>query len=102
MPGSAPRRTGTRADGRRGSLGGRAANARAAALEGAGWAMDQVSGASRPLLAYLLGRVRVVATLDEAEALWRRNGIVATYVTPEGEVLAPTGRLHGGAAAAGG
>src|SRR5438094_7151991 len=25
-----------------------------AALEGAGWAMDQVSGASRPLLAYLL------------------------------------------------
>src|SRR5438132_2647857 len=73
-----------------------------AALEGAGWAMDQVSGASRPLLAYLLGRVRVVATLDEAEALWRRNGIVATYVTPEGEVLAPTGRLHGGAAAAGG
>ncbi|PYV10552.1 MAG: hypothetical protein DMG07_20950 [Acidobacteria bacterium] len=73
-----------------------------AALEGAGWAMDHVSGASRPLLAYLLGRVRVVATLDEAEALWRRNGIVATYVTPEGEVLAPTGRLHGGAAAAGG
>jgi chromosome segregation protein len=72
-----------------------------AALEGAGWAMDQVGGTSRPLLAHLLGRVRVVASLDEAEAMWRRNGIVATYVTPEGEVLAPTGRLRGGALADG-
>ena len=42
----------------------------------------------------------VVAHLDEAEALWRRNGVVATYVTPEGEVLGPTGRLHGGGAQA--
>ena len=73
-----------------------------AALEGGGWAMDQVGGTSRPLLAHLLGRVRVVASLDEAEAMWRRNGIVATYVTPEGEVLAPTGRLRGGASADGG
>jgi chromosome segregation protein len=62
-----------------------------------GWAADQVGGTSRPLLNYLLGRVRVVASLDEAEMLWRRNGVVATYVTPDGEVLAPTGRLHGGA-----
>ena len=28
--------------------------------------------------------------------LWRRNGVVATYVTPSGEVLSPTGRLSGG------
>ena len=28
--------------------------------------------------------------------LWRRNGVVATYVTPTGEVLSPTGRLRGG------
>jgi chromosome segregation protein len=62
------------------------------------WAADQVGGASRPLLQYLLGRVRVVPSLEEAEMLWRRNGVVATYVTPDGEVLAPTGRLHGGAA----
>jgi chromosome segregation protein len=68
---------------------------------GDGWAADQVGGVSRPLLAYLLGGVRVVANLDEAEALWRRNGVVATYVTPDGEVLAPTGRLRGGAAATG-
>jgi chromosome segregation protein len=45
---------------------------------------------------HLLGRVRVVGSLDEAEALWRRNGVIATYVTRDGEVLAPTGRLRGG------
>src|SRR5256885_12932512 len=44
----------------------------------------------------LLGQVAVVDHLDEAERLWRRNGVVATYVTPGGEVLGPTGRLHGG------
>ncbi len=46
---------------------------------------------------HLLGGVRIVPTLDEAEALWRRNGVVATYVTPEGDVLAPNGWLRGGA-----
>jgi chromosome segregation protein len=66
-------------------------------MEGDGWAVDRVGGTSRPLLSYLLGLVRVVASLDEAEALWRRNGVVATYVTPDGEVLAPTGCLRGGA-----
>ena len=70
----------------------------AGATGGGGWAADEIGGPSRPLLAYLLGRVRVAADLDEAETLWRRNGIVATYVTPAGEVLAPTGRIHGGAA----
>jgi chromosome segregation protein len=64
----------------------------------AGWASQQVGGVSRPLVHYLLGRVRVVPNLDAAEEAWRRNGVVATYVTPDGEVLAPTGRLHGGAA----
>jgi chromosome segregation protein len=38
----------------------------------------------------------VVDDLDHAEALWRRNGVVATYVTPSGEVLSPAGRLRGG------
>jgi len=69
---------------------------------GHGWAVDQIGGTSRALVTHLLGQVRVVGSLDEAEALWRRNGIVATYVTPDGEVLAPTGRLRGGAAGAGG
>ena len=60
------------------------------------WATRLVSGPRPELLSYLLGRVGVVAHLDGAEALWRRNGIVATYVTPSGEVLSPTGRLSGG------
>jgi len=67
-----------------------------------GWAADQIGGAHGSLVRHLLGRVRIVANLDEAEALWRRNGVVATYVTPEGEVLAPTGRLRGGATPSGG
>jgi chromosome segregation protein len=45
---------------------------------------------------YLLGQVAVVDHLDHAEALWRRNGVVATYVTLTGEVLGPMGRLRGG------
>ncbi|MCI0548129.1 MAG: chromosome segregation protein SMC [Candidatus Rokubacteria bacterium] len=60
------------------------------------WAARLV-GASRPaLLGYLLGHVGVVSGLDEAEALWRRNGVIATYVTPTGLVLTARGRLTGG------
>ncbi len=60
------------------------------------WAARLVGGARPELLHYLLGRVAVVAHLDQAESLWRRNGVVATYVTRSGEVLSPTGRLTGG------
>ncbi|MBM4439762.1 MAG: chromosome segregation protein SMC [Candidatus Rokubacteria bacterium] len=66
-----------------------------------GWATEQVGAASRPLVQHLLGNVRIVATLDEAEALWRRNGAAVTYVTRAGEVLAPTGLLRGGEAETG-
>jgi chromosome segregation protein len=62
-----------------------------------GWAAEQIGGTSEALVRHLLGRVRIVSTLDEAEALWRRNGVVATYVTPDGDVLAPNGGLRGGA-----
>jgi chromosome segregation protein len=65
------------------------------------WATRAVRATHQGLLHYLLGRVGIVDHLDEAEALWRRNGVVATYVTPGGEVLTPTGRLRGGAADAG-
>jgi chromosome segregation protein len=64
---------------------------------GGGWASERIGGVSFALVRHLLGAVRIVDSLDEAETLWRRNGVVATYVTPEGEVLAPTGRLRGGA-----
>jgi chromosome segregation protein len=60
------------------------------------WAERLVGGSRRELLHYLLGGVAIVGHLDQAESLWRRNGVVATYVTPSGEVLSPTGRLTGG------
>jgi len=60
------------------------------------WASRLIGGPQPALLRYLLGRVGVVDHLDQAERLWRRNGVVATYVTPAGEVLSPTGRLTGG------
>jgi chromosome segregation protein len=60
------------------------------------WASRLIGGPQPGLLRYLLGRVGVVDHLDQAERLWRRNGVVATYVTPAGEVLYPTGRLTGG------
>jgi chromosome segregation protein len=60
------------------------------------WVAGNVSAPSASLVHYLLGQVGVVEHLDDAEALWRRNGVVATYVTPAGEVLGPTGRLRGG------
>jgi chromosome segregation protein len=60
------------------------------------WAARLVGGPRPALLHYLLGRVGVVAHLDQAETLWRRNGVVATYVTRSGEVLSPSGRLTGG------
>jgi chromosome segregation protein len=60
------------------------------------WVERQVGGFAPNLLHYLLRRVAVVEHLDHAETLWRRNGIVATYVTRDGQVLTPTGRLRGG------
>jgi chromosome segregation protein len=60
------------------------------------WVAHHVTARTPSLLQYLLGQVAVVEHLDLAEALWRRNGVVATYVTPAGEVLSPTGRLRGG------
>src|SRR5437667_1182153 len=60
------------------------------------WVARAVGAPSLSLVHHLLGQVAIVEHLDQAEALWRRNGVVATYVTPAGAVLGPTGRLHGG------
>jgi chromosome segregation protein len=60
------------------------------------WAARLIGGSRPELVNYLLGKVGVVGHLDQAENLWRRNGVVATYVTSSGEVLGPTGRLTGG------
>jgi chromosome segregation ATPase len=61
----------------------------------------QVAACEPRLRDYLLGPVAIVEHLDQAEALWRRNGVVALYVTPQGEMLGPTGRLRGGGPDAG-
>src|SRR6266540_314385 len=63
---------------------------------GVRWVTRSVGANAPHLVHHLLAQVAIVDHLDEAEALWRRNGVVATYVTPGGEVLGPTGRLHGG------
>ena len=60
------------------------------------WIAGRVGARRAGLVPYLLERVALVEHLDEAEALWRKNGVVATYVTPAGEVLAAGGRLRGG------
>jgi len=61
------------------------------------WIARRVTAPRASLVHFLLGQVAIVDHLDQAETLWRRNGVSATYVTPNGEVLAPTGRLRGGA-----
>src|SRR5882724_3826160 len=68
-------------------------------ISGLTWVAKAIGGPVPSLVHHLLGHVAVVDHLDAAEALWRRNGVVATYVTPAGEVLSPAGRLRGGAAA---
>jgi len=69
---------------------------------GVRWVARRVTAPTPSLLHYLLGRVAMVDHLDQAEALWRKNGVFAIYVTPAGEVLGPTGRLsaRGSASAA--
>ncbi len=65
-------------------------------MDGVRWVAGEVRAGSDGLIPYLLDGVAIVDDLDRAEALWRRNGVVATYVTPAGEVLTPTGGLRGG------
>src|SRR2546427_456674 len=65
--------------------------------DGVRWIARRVTAPRESLVHFLLGQVAIVDHLDQAETLWRRNGVSATYVTPNGEVLARTGRLRGGA-----
>ena len=49
------------------------------------------------VVAYLLGRVIVVDTIDNAIALAKKNHYSLHIVTVEGEYLAPGGSMSGGA-----
>jgi chromosome segregation protein len=51
---------------------------------------------------FLLGHALVVEDLDKALNLWKRNGITATMVTLEGDVVEPTGVITGGSMEGGG
>jgi len=72
-------------------------------ISGLTWVAKAIGGPVPSLVHHLLGHVAVVDHLDAAEALWRRNGVVATYVTPAGEVLSrPAGSAAGGGGGGGG
>jgi chromosome segregation protein len=73
-----------------------AANVEEYADRGLTWLAKAIGGAEPALAHHLLRQVAVVEDLDTAEAAWRQNGVVATYVTPAGEVLSPAGGLRGG------
>jgi chromosome segregation protein len=45
---------------------------------------------------YLLGDVLLIPDLHEGIALWRQNGFVGTFVTPEGDTINAHGVLTGG------
>lgn len=50
----------------------------------------------RDIAEYLLGDVVLVRDLPSAFQLWSRNGFVNTLVTPEGEIIDPSGVVTGG------
>jgi chromosome segregation protein len=56
----------------------------------------RVDGEFQPVAEALLGEVVLVPDLTSAIALWRKNGVHVTLVTPEGEVVDPTGVITGG------
>lgn len=58
--------------------------------------MISVKEGYRELAEFLLGDVVIVRDLKSGLELWGRNGFVSTLVTPEGEVVDPTGVVTGG------
>jgi chromosome segregation protein len=50
----------------------------------------------RPVAQSLLGEVVLVPDLQSAIGLWRQNGIRVTLVTPDGDVIDPSGVITGG------
>ncbi len=50
----------------------------------------------RPIVNELLGDVLVIPDLVNGISLWRQNGFCGTFVTPEGDIISPSGILTGG------
>jgi chromosome segregation protein len=59
--------------------------------------MVSIKDGYREIAEYLLSDVIVVPNLTSGLALWNRNGYYCTIVTPDGEVIDPTGTVTGGA-----
>ncbi len=56
----------------------------------------QVRDEYRGIAQALLGEVVLVPSLQEGIALWRQNGVRVTLVTPDGDVIDPSGVITGG------
>ena len=50
----------------------------------------------RPIVTELLGDVLVIPNLTNGISLWQQNGFCGTFVTPEGDIISPSGILTGG------
>ncbi len=56
----------------------------------------------KSIVDFLLGDVLLITDLHTGVNLWRQNGFVGTFVTPEGDVISPHGILTGGSGINGG
>lgn len=55
----------------------------------------------KEVVAYLLGDVLLVSSLNAGLFMWRQNGFRGTFVTSEGDIINPQGILTGGSSAKG-
>ena len=56
----------------------------------------------REIIESLLGNVLLIPDLHTGVALWKQNGFIGTFVTPEGDLISPDGVLTGGSGMNGG
>ncbi|MEK7243488.1 MAG: hypothetical protein AAB112_04860, partial [Thermodesulfobacteriota bacterium] len=50
----------------------------------------------RAIVTELLGDVLLIPSLGSGISLWQQNGFCGTFVTPEGDIISPSGILTGG------
>ncbi len=55
----------------------------------------------RAIVNELLGDVLLIPNLLNGVSLWRQNGFCGTFVTPEGDIISPSGILTGGSGSGG-
>ncbi len=55
----------------------------------------------RPIVNELLGDVLLIQNLVNGISLWQQNGFRGTFVTPEGDIISPSGILTGGSGSGG-